>query len=319
MARPRSSRTGELKAKLIQRLQHGFYQPGGRFFSNRDLARRFGVSYQTAHRLIDELAEEGWLERRAASGTFVAGQEVVLDGVQLVFNARARRPGSFGARLRRELITRLESGGVRWSDDAPSAGLFPVLWEKAEAMPQFSGRYALLLNDQPPAGLGASYVDSVSTDDFSGGVCAAQLLAGKGKRLAVLAGPKDDARSVQRVAGFVSNIPKARICWAGSWFYDDARRAAPRLLKGNPDAVFCCNDRLAEGVIRHCQENRLPVPEIMGFDDAPIAEELNFSTVSIPWPELADAAMAVIRKRLRGDTATASRQIFTPRPVIRRP
>lgn len=316
MPRPRSALTQEVKDKLIQRLCHGFYQPGGRFFSNRDLARRFGVSYQTAHRLIDELAAEGWLERRAASGTFVAGQPQLPDGVELVFNARAKRPGSFGARLRRELTTRLEAEGIPWREGG--GGGFPVLWEAREALDRYAGRYVLLLNDQPPAGLGASYVDSVSTDDFSGGVCAAQLLAKAGRRFAVLAGPKNDERSLQRVAGFLSRIPKAKVCWTGSWFYEDARRAAPRLLRSKPDAVFCANDRLAEGVIRHCAEKGLAPPAVMGFDDAPIAEELNFSTVSIPWPELADAAVGVIRKRLRGDTSTASRQIFTPRPVIRK-
>ena len=37
-----------------------------------------------------------------------------------------------------------------------------------------------------------------------------------------------------------------------------------------------------------------------------------------PWQEIADGAVAVIKKRLRGDTATASRPIFAPRPVVRK-
>ena len=36
--------------------------------------------------------------------------------------------------------------------------------------------FALCLNDQPPSGLAGSFVDAITTDDFSGGACAAELL-----------------------------------------------------------------------------------------------------------------------------------------------
>lgn len=52
MARPRSEQTLLVKAKLIARLKDGFHPPGKRFFSNRALSMHFGISYQTAHRLI---------------------------------------------------------------------------------------------------------------------------------------------------------------------------------------------------------------------------------------------------------------------------
>ena len=36
--------------------------------------------------------------------------------------------------------------------------------------------YALLLNDRPPPGLEGAFMDAVTTDDFSAGVCAARAL-----------------------------------------------------------------------------------------------------------------------------------------------
>ena len=69
MARPRSEQTLLVKEKMIARLKGGFHPPGHRFFSNRGLAAQFGVSYQTADRLIRELVDEGWLERRPSAGT----------------------------------------------------------------------------------------------------------------------------------------------------------------------------------------------------------------------------------------------------------
>lgn len=165
-------------------------------------------------------------------------------------------------------------------------------------------------------------MDSVATDDFSGGVCAAELLAqwaGARARFAVLAGPEDDKRSVARAAGFCTRLPRAAVTWSAFWFYEDGRSAAADVMAGRPAAVFCGNDRLAEGLIDHCREAGGRAPFLMGFDDAPVAERLDFSTVAVPWREIAEGAVAVVKKRLRGDTGAAARQVFSPRPVVRRP
>ncbi len=41
-------------------------------------------------------------------------------------------------------------------------------------------------------------------------------------------------------------------------------------------------------------------------------------TIAIPWDELVDAAVRVIKRRLAGDRSVASHQILNPRPVVRR-
>ncbi|MCE0496780.1 MAG: substrate-binding domain-containing protein [Methylacidiphilales bacterium] len=326
MPRPRSQKVVELKVKLISRIGDGFLRPGDRFMSNRALAERFGVSYQTAHRLIGELCAEGWLERRRASGTYIAGKKASIAGIQLLFHARARRPGSFGTHLLDQLRTRLDRERIGFTISfvhnraSIRRDLFPVIWECKEAvLPRLGPRgYALLLNDLAPPGLAGTFIDTIATDDFSGGVCAAEIIRSRGHaRVSVLGGPKTDARSVHRVEGFCSLLPDAQVIWAGGWFHEDGAKAAPRLLKNDAAAVFCCNDRLAEGVVRFCQTRHCVTPKLIGFDDAPIAEVLNLTTIAIPWDELIEAALAIIRKRLRGDTSTAARQILAPRPVIR--
>jgi DNA-binding LacI/PurR family transcriptional regulator len=82
--------------------------------------------------------------------------------------------------------------------------------------------------------------------------------------------------------------------------------------------LFCCNDRLAEAVIAHCRDREIEPPRIVGFDDAPVAEQLNLTTIAIPWAEMIACAADLIKQHL-GGSRTASRQlIFTPRPVMRR-
>jgi DNA-binding transcriptional regulator YhcF (GntR family) len=328
--RPRSQSVSAVKEQLISRLRDGFHQPGIRFLSNRAVARRFGISYQTAHRLIGELVVEGWLERQAGSGTYVAGRRQEWRGVDLVFNLRAQRTESFGAHLLGCLVQALERLDLRhrvnW-DAGPAAraedGWYPIVWERSEFVRAVAaqGRYALVLEDGPLHGVAASFVDTVSVDDFSGGVAAAEWMtarlgSGRGLRLAVLAGPRGDIRNRLRVEGFLSVCKRARVVQAGGWFWEDGVRAAPKVL--DYDGVFAANDRLASAVLATAEARGTAVPCLIGFDDAPVAERMNLSTIAIPWEEIASTAAEVAQRRLQGDMRTAAGIIFSPRPVSRR-
>lgn len=324
MPRPRSEATTEAKRHLLQRLAEGRYRPGDRFHSNRAVARIFDISYQTAHRLLDELVAEGRLRRDPSSGTYVAGSVERLAGVELFFHPRARREGSFGHRLLeflREALEREAIPVVLHLDPGPQPDPrhYPIVWECPGLLDTIAGtgRYGLLLQQEAPPGLRASFVDSVSIDDFSGGVAAAEWLALRGvfSKVRVLAGPREDPRSRRRVEGFLSACPSAKVSWSGGWYLEDGLRAAPRVATA--DAVFCGNDRLAEAVIRHCRELRRPLPEIIGFDDAPVASELGFSTVAIPWEEIAAAAARIALRRIAGEPHPAARLVISPRPVTR--
>ena len=116
----RTRKTDEVKQRLLDRLQNGFYQPGDRFLSNRDVVELFGVSYQTAHRLIAELCAEGVLERRPQSGTYVPGGVLPLVGMQIVFHSRAAKPHSFGAKLLARLTERLAAERRERTGAAPA-------------------------------------------------------------------------------------------------------------------------------------------------------------------------------------------------------
>ncbi|MFO1451860.1 MAG: substrate-binding domain-containing protein [Opitutaceae bacterium] len=326
MPRPRSAAVALVKEKLIARLRQGGHPPGQRFFSNRALAEHFGLSYQTAHRLNAELEREGWLERRQASGTYVAGTWRPLQGVELVFHARARREGSFGARLLQGLQAELEAASVPvrvvWAGEtSPQPDWLPVVWEVPEQAAEAARerRFSVMLNDQPPPGIAASYIDSVSTDDFSGGVVAGELLrpVAPARSLAILAGPRDDPRCRRRVEGFQSQVRKAEVVWAGGWFTEDACRVAPRLVRRGYAGLFCCNDRLAEALLAAYDGAGVARPAVVGFDDAPVAEDLHLTTVAIPWKELILGAVDIVRQRLRGATGPAANRVYSPRPVIR--
>lgn len=323
MARPRSEQTLLVKEKMIARLKGGFHPAGQRFFSNRGLSAQFGVSYQTADRLIRELVAEGWLERRPSAGTYVSGVKMTWQGAALVFHERAKRPGSFGARLMNELKLALAQAGIEsksvWTQDehvVVNGDWLPVLWECPRAMAAMASarKFLLVLNDTPRAGLASSFVDSVACDDFSGGAAAAELLRenGLGDHTAILAGPEGDSRSQQRVAGFLSVSQRTKVFWAESWDAESATTFAPQIAKGKFAGVFCCSDRLAEGLMVGGVN-----AAVVGFDDAPVAESLNLTTIAIPWQEMVAGAVDIIRQRMNGHTGSAAKRIFAPRPVMR--
>jgi hypothetical protein len=317
--------------KLQARVQDGLLRPGDRFLSARAVARRYGISYQTADRLLRTLVKGGLLTRRVGAGSYLAGEALpAMRGVQLVFSDRAKRPGSFGDRLRRELCLRLGRAGIpvevtfhgqTGEPKPPPATRFPVIWESpaAAALLTQKRRRALLINDRPAPGLGALLVDSIGIDDTLGGAMAAELISKKLQRHAkvtVLAGPADDPRSQRRIDGFVSIIPSATVHHAPSWYRENAP-AASQVLRQKPDAIFACNDRLAQAILdaHALRPDQLPI--LFGFDDAPIAEQLHLSTIAIPWAQLADAVVQLIRRRLSGDESPSCRLILPPRPVLR--
>ncbi len=330
MARPRSSHVLDVKAALTARLASDFAHPGGRFLSARAVAQRFKVSYQTAHRLLGELQTEGLLRREAASGSYIPGRRTTLRGVQLIFHPRAKRKGSFGAHLLEVLETALRGQGIACVHSWPGEGTaprrrpdhYPVVWECRAAVQAAAEErnFVLSLNDRPPAGLGGTYVDAVTTDDFSGGACAAELLkerTGHADGFAVLSGPEDDVRSVQRVAGFRAHAGVALAVSADSWFVEGGRARVARILAARPKGIFACNDRLAEAVITYCAERGEPRPPLVGFDNAPVAERLRLTTIGIPWASMVAEAVHLIGERLEGSTTSARLVSLAHEPVVR--
>jgi len=321
----------DVKLKLLSRLRDAPNRPGQQFLSNRAIARLYQISYQTADTLVRELVLEGHLERRAASGTYYPGRERIGVGVQLLFHPRAKRKNSFGSRLLDELTAQLDREKISWRmswttkpssrPQAFDACRYPVIWERLDLVDLAVrlDRHALLLNHRPPPGIGSSLIDSVSVDDFSGGAAAAQYLRRKfpsSKRIAILSGPVDDARSNARVDGFLSLVD-ATVVASPTWYYEGALSVADRVLAAGGEGIFCCADRLAEGIVRRCIARGLKRPPLISFDDAPIAQWLNLTTMAIPWKEMVSAALGVIKHRQFDDSSSAITQLISTKLIER--
>ena len=77
-------------------------------------------------------------------------------------------------------------------------------------------------------------------------------------------------------------MSQAKVAYADSWFYEDGLKAALPLLAKKPEVVFCANDRLAQALLDAVGKSGGSIPKIIGFDDAPVAEQLNLTTIAMP-------------------------------------
>lgn len=61
-----------VKNSIRHRIAEGGWQPGVRLPSERELVQEFGCARMTVHRALRELEDEGLIERRQGSGSYVA-------------------------------------------------------------------------------------------------------------------------------------------------------------------------------------------------------------------------------------------------------
>jgi DNA-binding LacI/PurR family transcriptional regulator len=146
--------------------------------------------------------------------------------------------------------------------------------------------------------------DSVHTDDFAGGrLVAAHLLEQGHRRFAFLGEAQESdayvSPSQRRLAGYRAALAEAghplRSSDVRLTVHGQALLAARELLSGDdrPTAVFAADDTLAAGVLR--AERGVAV---VGFDDGPLAEALDLTTVRQPLEESGRTAMELLLRRL---------------------
>ncbi|MSS63221.1 LacI family DNA-binding transcriptional regulator [Velocimicrobium porci] len=131
----------------------------------------------------------------------------------------------------------------------------------------------------------------VGTDSFEGIQSAVCHLASLGHtRIAFLNGSKNSMVSNQRYQAFVQSMsacglePQNELIEYGYYVPDCAKHYVPTFLEHGATAIMCASDLIATGVINELNRRGLHVPEdvsVVGFDDLPIASQLNPSLSTI--------------------------------------
>lgn len=348
----------QLAEQLKRHIERGELRPGDRLWSESELCDRFGVSRGTVREALDVLASEGLLQRIAGKGTFIAepaqarqpkllgmivpylrdslttdmlrGAESVLHraGYSLIF---CHSDGDL--QVERAQFERLRAEGVS------GIILFPLAEDNEAAILRqyFGADFPLVVIDRRLPGL---QTDAVLADNKQGALLAVRhLLSGGHTRIACITAPDRPTSIQDRINGYeqalreAGILPLAAVSLAlrpgqpsgGSTLPDyteDELAPVANLLKMRdaPTALFCINDFIALGVMRHLLAHRARVPHdvaLVGFDDLAISAYMPvpLTTVAQPKQAIGMQAAELLLSRL-AKPALAPREVILPTELV---
>lgn len=203
-------------------------------------------------------------------------------------------------------------------------------------VPDSDGDYAF---DALPAGLPAVLLDydrshpdadAVGIDNHGGAFTMTEHLVASGyRRIAHVAGPRNNRDARERQRGFVDAMAKLTgergpLIVPGDFTEAGGREAMRLLISGRVpfDAVFCANDMMALGCLGVLADAGLDVPGdvgVAGFDDIPLARHATppLTTMKVHIADLGERAMARLLQRMRGDDSPRSTDIIAPLRIDR--
>ena len=168
---------------------------------------------------------------------------------------------------------------------------------------------------------------SARIDDVAAARTAVDHLVGLGRRrIALIGGDTDDPMAftppLHRRDGYRDALREAglpidpRLERLGYFTVEGGRAAARTLLAlpERPTAIFAESDEMAYGALREIRDAGLRVPEdvaVIGFDDQPLSELLDLSTIRQP---VADQALDVTTRLLAQVAQVAEEPAETPTP-----
>jgi len=318
MPKKRTARVEQVKALLIEKIKDGHRRAGNWFLSNRELAGRYKISYQTAHGLIRELCEEGYLHRTEASGTYVASEKHPPTGVALVMHSRSKiEERRFGTilrtlleeRMQREKIDYVVEFGDTFTEYPPDR--LCVIWGRHYDLHEIPDvvHYTVMIDQKPAPGLNSVFTDSITVDLLTAGVSAGQLLKKNGNfsRPAVMMGTPNTWPEL--LEGFQTLWKPVAVEYTEDWEVEDFEDSLRRLQDQGPfDSLFCGNNTAAE-VARDALGKDFP---IVAYGDETRAVAAGVTTMTIPWSAIADAVIAIYRRRRNGDSSAAKQRLLSP-------
>ncbi len=171
-------------------------------------------------------------------------------------------------------------------------------------------------------------VGYVGTDSYEGVELAIDYLANLGhKRIAFLNGAKNSMVSNQRSEAFITSIKKHGLTFDknlirfGYYVPDCAKDHMPYFLDKGVTAVLCASDIMAGGVIYEIKKAGFRIPEdisVIGYDDLPIASNLNPSLTTIRQDriELGKSAFILLDGLMQG--ISTSKLLLRPKFIVRK-
>lgn len=311
--------------------------PGDRLETELAMSRRFGISRQTVRQALGVLQQEGILERRQGSGTYVldasraypAGQSRRI-GVISTFTDDYIFPGILRGMervLRQHNYTmqptftynrvEQERQALEQFQESNLEGLIIEPTKSALPNPNLPFYQELLARNMPMVFFNSYYpeldIPCVRLDDRKAAEVATRYLIEAGHRRIAGFFQSDDLQGRMRYAGYLDALLAHGIrinAWNTLWF---ATEDIPRLFTDSTEilrrladcsAVICYNDRLAVSLLSFLSAEGLRVPEdlsVVSIDNSSHAQNSMppLTSVNHPKEELGSATAEALLQRMR--------------------
>lgn len=176
----------------------------------------------------------------------------------------------------------------------------------------------------------AAHLPSVTIDDAIGGaLLAAHLLECGARRFAaVSAAPPGDEHVTNgelRLRGFTDALRAAGQDADVPWTicedsFEGGRDAGRRLAARLPDAVFALHDEIAAGLLAGLRDEGVRVPGdvlVAGYDDIPLAQALDLTTIRQPFAHSGRAALGLLRDACARPGTPLAHTALVPELIVR--
>jgi Transcriptional regulators len=337
---------GKLQEALKAELASGRFRTGDRFYTEREIMEKYGVSGITVARALSEMTEQGYFERKRKLGTFVLEspempgmtgnvmtRPLFINRVVAENSDQTRNgPSWFVVEEIRRGVINSYPGAVKivdmdeiMAEAEKDPELLAILipqhiecYQKKYAPHKPSNTVEIVLPPYP-----GHSVNSIRPNYLVGVYEAMEHLIQLGHtRIAFLG--RNELRN--RYAAYrialetygLPFLPELTVCDDVAVNAVAGAALIRRLLAlpSPPSAVFCATDKLALGAMQALRELGVKVPEqlsIIGFDDIPAAaaHELPLSTVKVPYFELGKAAVGLLFERMKSGTDVPSKTLMT--------
>lgn len=271
-----------------------------RIESERALAKRFNVSRLSLRAAIQDLANEGLLDKRHGSGTYIL-PKTKFKAVHLLLAPDIKRNDPFYSSFLGELSYYLAQNAAdlrvinpEFNRIRPSDALLIILGLcDSTIISQLQKSYRYIISTQ-------SYPDQpeltqVFFDDYRIGFQAASILAMHGHQHVIyLSGPEIYSSAQERRRGFLAGIAsvgadvkviEGKMNWSSG--YELGSNALQLIHTQVPTtAVFAANDWMALGLMQRLLENKVRIPQdisVIGCDDIHLATEFTPNLATFRW------------------------------------
>lgn len=343
------SKYEEILRWIKQRLDEGNLKPGDRVESEHQLCSQFQVSRQTVRHAISVLENEGLVERRRGSGTYIKSSVNIQDkekktmqvavmttfvqeyifsaiiqeiehelsrsgyGMQVSFTNNSVEKERFILKniLEKNMVDGLIAETTKSGLPNPNLDIYKKIMSK--------GIPVIFINSYYP-GLDAPYV--CLNDKMAGKMITNHLIKSGHRKIAAIF-KADDGQGHMRYAGYIEALMAADIRIRGEhivWIdTEDVRNMKEdsswilRRIRGCT-ACVCYNDEVASNLVAVCLEQGIRVPEdlsIVGIDDSELATfcEVPLTSVKNPIRDLGKITALEMLELMKGQAVPKATEL----------